>query len=95
MRYLMTITLSLFLCVSFIAEAQQQEILYFPVTHWIVTDDAGTAPMQDVKYIPLVMELLNKHFDTVGIQFYMSCVGIDTIKKKQCEINYTHISKYF
>ena len=78
MKYIVIATL--FFCVSFIAEAQQQEILYFPVSHRIVTDDAGTAPMQDIKYIPLVMELLNKHFAPVGIQFYMSCNGIDTIK---------------
>ena len=78
MRCLLVI--ALFFSAFFVAEAQQQEILYFPVSHRIVTDDAGTARMQDIKYIPLVMELLNKYFAPAGIQFYMSCVGIDTIK---------------
>ena len=48
MKYIVKATLILFFCFSFIAEAQYSEILYFPVTHHIVTDDLGTAYMQDV-----------------------------------------------
>ena len=70
------LTAIILICFSFITEAQQ-EILYFPVTHRIVTDDSGSAYMQDAKYISLVMELLNRYFAPAKIQFYMSCDGID------------------
>ena len=57
----------------------QQDTLYFPVTHHIITLDNGTGG-QDAALIPLIMYELNNAFAPAGIQFYMSCVGIDTIK---------------
>jgi len=56
----------------------QQDTLYFPVTHHIITDDNGNGG-QPASMIPLIMQELNKAFAPARIQFYMSCVGIDTI----------------
>ena len=56
-----------------------QEILYYPVTHHFLTRGDGTGG-QDISLIPIIMDELNKAFLPAGIQFYMSCSGIDTIK---------------
>ena len=66
-KYFSAMLISLLFCVSFVAEAQH-DILYFKVSHRIVTDDSATAPIQDVQYIPLVMELLNKYFAPAKMQ---------------------------
>jgi len=65
---------------SFSIFSQSQEILWFPLSHRIVTNDAGTARMQDVAHIPIIMGELNRAFAPAGIQFYIACNGIDTIR---------------
>ena len=47
---------------------------YFPVSHRIVTNTVGTAPMQDASMIPDIMSELNKAFAPANIQFFLSCV---------------------
>ena len=66
----------------------QQQIKWFSVTHRIVGDEARTGPLQDASFIPYIMTELNKAFLPAGIQFVMSCVGIDTI-------NNFYFSNYF
>ena len=56
----------------------QNDTLYFPVTHHVFGDDQGNG-IQPESMIPLIMQELNKAFAPARIQFYMSCVGIDTI----------------
>ena len=55
--------------------------MYFPVTHHIVLQDNGLGgiPYFSETEIPLIMSELNRTFLPAGIQFYMNCVGIDTI----------------
>jgi len=61
----------------------QRHIAYFAVTHHIITNDAGNAPMQDEATIHLIMDLLNEKFLPAGIQFFFSCRAIDTIKSTE------------
>ena len=53
------------------------DTLYFPITHHIITRGDGTGAVMPNE-IDLAMQELNKAFAPAGIQFYMSCVGIDT-----------------
>ena len=55
---------------------------WFPVSHHIITRDDGSGG-QDASMIPFVMSELNRAFEPAGIQFYMSCVGIDTIRSTE------------
>ena len=73
-----------FLClmtflVSFAALHSQENNKYYPVTHHIITRDNGTGG-ETLGAIDTMMSELNRVFAPAGIQFYMSCKGIDTIK---------------
>ena len=59
--------------------SQNDTVLYFPATHHIVTKNDGTGGY-NASFIPLIMKELNRAFAPANIQFYLSCVGIDTIK---------------
>ena len=74
-KFLLIITTFIFCSV---ASLSQEPILYFAVTHHIVLKSDSTGG-QDAAMIPLIMDELNKAFAPARIQFYMSCVGIDTI----------------
>jgi len=80
-KYFIT-AIILSVCFSFAEAQHKEEILYFRVKHWIVLPSPGSPiiTVQDAKYIPLVMELLNRYFAPAKIQFYMDCDGIDTIE---------------
>ena len=54
----------------------QQDTLYFPVTHHIITDDYGNGG-QPASMIPLIMQELNRVFAPINVQFYTYC-EIDT-----------------
>ena len=75
MKYFFVILI--FMLFSFSAFSQNN-IKYFPVTHNIITKADGTEG-QDPIHIPDIMRELNKAFLPAGIQFYMSCAGIDAI----------------
>jgi len=64
-----------------IVSLAQQDTLYFPVSHHIITKDDGTGGA-DASAIPYIMQELNQAFATAKIQFYMSCIGVDTIKNE-------------
>ena len=57
----------------------QNDIKWFPVSHRIVNNSNGTGATQDISFIPIIMQELNEAFLPAGIQFYLSCVGVDTI----------------
>jgi hypothetical protein len=59
--------------------ANSQAISYFPITHHITVKDDGTG-IEYAEMIPLIMEYLNEAFLPAGIQFYMSCTGINIIR---------------
>ena len=68
----------IFIVLFFISSVSIFPQFYYPVTHHIITDDNGNGG-QPASMIPLIMQELNKAFAPARIQFYMSCVGIDTI----------------
>jgi hypothetical protein len=45
-----------------------------------VTTTNGAGACYNTEFIPDVMKALNRAFAPANVQFYMSCVGIDTIK---------------
>ena len=45
---------------------------YFPISHRLVSNTAGNAPMQDASLIPIIMDELNKAFANADIQFFVN-----------------------
>ena len=72
--------LGILIFLTFSISAFALDTLYFPVTHHIFAKNDGSGSLQNAKVIPIIMQELNRVFAEINVQFYMSCVGIDTIK---------------
>jgi len=68
-------------------------VVYFPVTHNIITLDNGNGGM-DTSEIPLIMAELNRAFAPAGIQFFLSCKKNINIKFFTRNDNYI-VKKYY
>ena len=73
-KYLLILIVSVIFSVNSLSQ-----VLWVPVTHHIVQDDNGVG-WQYPELVPIAMKQLNHFFAPANIQFYLSCVGVDTIK---------------